>query len=374
MNNTNYYYSQGFEFHRSISLVDFICTLNENKIVHGNRTKIYFKTGSTTEDFIKFTNSKIKIDSNKVLKPKRNLLLTSKILKFNNHDIKVQDLDARVINYIVAEEQDTALIEDEFSTSWVVNKLDADDNSKLESIILKSKYVSWDTYPTGEYYSYRFVNTGNALSKQDSKTSEIPTVTAKHNNPINFSTYTKWRLEYATVLLGFYEKLQEALPKYDIYMDSKPIKCMEKQNSRRMDINLQGFGNLDRHPHMYNHDLYQTKADLSIRIKTPDQLEYMHIKKKYQNYEILSDIPSFQVLDKIGLPWTNHIWWEPVKDNASLNQAKDDQGRVSLTLDIQCSIFFYEVEDEMFHTIDKLKVCFANFPEKPTFVYNLKNE
>jgi hypothetical protein len=370
--NTNYYYSQGFKFHRSISLVNFISTLGENKIVYGNRVKIYFKSGAKTEDFKNLLPNKISIDSNKILRDKRNLLLESKVLKFNDHSIDVYDLDDRVINYIVSEDQETTLMEDEYSTTWVVNKSTADNPEGLKTIIDQSRYVSWREYPEGEYYSYRYVNTGNAISRSDeSSDNDIPTVLAKHNNPINFSTYTKWRLEYANVLIGFYEAIQSQLEGYSIYMDGKKIKCLDDLNSRRIDMSLQGFGNLDRHAFIYNHDLYQTKAELLVRVKTPDQLEYMHLKKKYQNYEFLSNVATFDVLDKLGLPWTNHVWWESYTDQISPRDAKDDLGRLTYTLELRCAIHFYEVEDEMFTIINKIKIRFANLPDTPERVYKL---
>ena len=281
MKQNNYYYSQGFRFSRSVSTVDFIQTLNEVKVVGGSRIKIYFKPGTKTEDYENLDlPSSVYVDSNKTLKPRRNLQLTAKKLKFNSHLLYIYDLDDRVVNYIVSEEQDSAMIEDPFSTSWVVNKNTVTVESQLKDIIEKSKYIFWENIPCNEYYSYRYVNTATAVSVDETNGEKLPTVVAKHNNPINFSKYTKWRLEYATVLIGFYDLLQTQLDdRYSIYMDGKKIKCLDSQSSRRIDVSLQGFGNLNRHAYVYDHDLYQTKAEMSVKIQTPDQLEFMHLKE-----------------------------------------------------------------------------------------------
>jgi hypothetical protein len=214
--------------------------MNENKIVYGNRVKIYFKPGSTTEDFKEILPSKMAIDSNKTLKSKRNLELTANLLKFNDRKLRIYDLDNRVINYVVAKEEDSLLMEDSTSTTWVVKDSDADSSSSLKTLLDESKYVEWESYPVGEYYSYR-----HTISKYSSS-NEIPTRVSEHNNPINFKTYTKWRLEYSTVLLGFYEEIKKVLPNFSIYMDGKPIVSMDKLSSKKVDINLQGFGNLER--------------------------------------------------------------------------------------------------------------------------------
>lgn len=376
MKQNRYYFSQGFRFDRRISTVDFIQTLNEVKIVPGLRTKIYFKAGTTTEDFKDLDlPSSICIDSNKLLRPNRNLLLEARKFKFNNNLIYNYDLDDRIINYVVAVDEDTALIEDQFSTTWVINKDTADVCDDLTKVLKMSKYVFWDRIPVGEYYSYRYANTTASVSvksKDNDSANPIPTYIAKHNNAIDFNKYTKWRLEYSDVLIGFYEQISAQLTGYSIYMDGKPIQCLDKQNPRRIDITLEGFGNLNRHPHVLEHDLYQTRATLSLRIKTPDQLEYMHLKKKYQNYEFLTDIARFTVKDKIGLDWTNHIWWEPYQDSATIQGAKDESGRFTYTMDLRCELHFYEVEDEMFHTIEQIRVCYANLPGKPEYVYKLK--
>jgi len=74
-----YYYSQGFRFSRSISVVDFIQTLNEVRVVPGVRTKIYFKPGTTSSDFEGLNlPSTISIDTERELSPKRNLNLKAK--------------------------------------------------------------------------------------------------------------------------------------------------------------------------------------------------------------------------------------------------------------------------------------------------------
>lgn len=376
MRQNKYYYVQGFRFHRSVSVVDFIQTLKEVRIEGGPRIKIYFKPGTRTQDFkdLELPPS-VCIDSDKLLYPKRNLKLDAKKFRFNNNVIYSYDLDDRVINYVVARNEDTALIEDEKSTTWVVNQTTADNCDELEKIISKSKYVFWEKIPVGEYYSYRYSNTASADSTVGDGTrgSDLPTYIAKYNNPIDFDTYTKWRLEYAEVLLGFYETISSQLEGYSIYMDGKPIRCLDNLSSRRIDITLEGFGNLNRHPYVLEHDLYQTEAEMSLRINTPDQLEYMHLKKKYQNYEFLTDIVRFEVNDKLGLPWTNHIWWEPFRDAASLRSARDESGKLTYTMELRCKIHFYEVEDEMFNTIEQIRVCFANLPEKPEYVFKLKD-
>jgi hypothetical protein len=296
----------------------------------------------------------------------RILKLNPRKIKFNNREIVTHDLENRVINYIVSEDSDTSLLEDAYSTTWVINKDTADTPHDLKTILDKSNYVKWSSYPVSEYFSYKHVLTS-------SNSEEIPIIKSSTDKPLNFQKYTKWRLEYSKVLLGFYEAIQSQLDGFSIYMDGKPIVCLDKLNSKRIDINLQGLGNLNRHPYIYDHDLYQSKADLLIRIMTPDLLEYMHLKKKYQNYEFLTNTPRFEVLDKFDLPWTNHVWWEPFQDVTSLRSSKDDDDRLSYILELRCSIHFYEVEDELYHVIKRIKTVFPNLPEQPTFVYTLKN-
>jgi hypothetical protein len=100
----------------------------------------------------------------------------------------------------------------------------------------------------------------------------------------------------------------------------------------------------------------------------------MHLKKKYQNVEMISNIARYEVEDKIGLKWLSHIWWEQFQDNTQLLNAKDNEGRFSFTLDLRCTLHFYEVEDEMMSTIDLIKVCFQNLPGKPEIINNIKQE
>lgn len=356
---TNYYFYQGFKFNRKISLVDFICTMGENKIEYSSRVKIYFKSGSTSFDFRDILPPVgIEINSNKTLSPKRNVVLEPKLLKLNNNLLKIYDLDGRVINYIVTEDKVTSeIIEDKTSTTWLINELDVTNSLKIKQLLDSSKYISWENYPVGEYYSYKYVNSSPIGE------GNIAEVVSKHNNPINMKTYTKWRLEFAQVLIGFYEAIKNELsPSYSIYMDGKPIRNMNSTSGRKIDINLQGFGNLARHPHIANPELLQTKADLSVKIKCPDQLEYMDLKKRYQNYQFLSNVVTYKVLDKLGFEWIQHIWWEPFIDSSSMAQIKDEEGRLSNVMELRCSIYFYEVEDKMYDTINNIKLYLK--PEK----------
>lgn len=409
---SKYYYIQGFRLDDTFESIKFILSLSENRITTGPKVTVHYKVGATTNDFINKLPTGISIDSDKLIMTKYNRLLKPKRLKFNSHLVSILDLDSRLVNYVVAKNEVSTLFEDENHTSWVISPEVADDESKLRPIIEDSKYVCWESLPLGEYYSYRSVNTsashdltdrvkpknlndapqGNGSptnadgspwtddgtgnvggSSAQLVDSNVPTIVSRYNNPIDFSTYTKWRLEFSAVLLGFYDQLKLQLPEFDIYMDGQKIKCLDNMNSNKIDIRLDNLANMDRRPFIYRHDLYQSKAELSMNIRTTDQLKYMHLKKKFQNIELISNITEYSVKDKKGLDWLNHIWWEKHTDATQLSSVRDNEGRVSFNLELRCTIHFYEVEDELFELIKFIKVCFANLPGKPSKRIELKN-
>lgn len=407
-----YYYTQGFKLDETNTSIQFILSLNENRIVPGPKVKVFYKPGAKTSDFSDKLPPGITIDSEKTILTKYYRSLTPKVLKFNSHVINIYDLDSRLVNYLVATGEESTLFEDHNHTSWVVSPEVADSETALNDVINLSKYVAWESLPLGEYYSYRSVNTsashdaidripvrrldlapvsdgspenadgshwtggstGNIGSGSGTTGDDnIPTITSRYNNPINFNTYTKWRLEYSAVLLGFYDQLKSQLPEFDIQMDGQKIECLDKMNSERIDIRLDNLANMDRRPFIYRHDLYQSRAELSITIRTKDQLKYMHIKKKFQNIEMISNITEFTVKDKKGLDWLNHIWWEKHTDVTQLANTKDNEGRISFNLELRCTLHFYEVEDELFGLIKFIRICFANLPGKPSKLIELKN-
>lgn len=366
MASKKFYYTQGFKIDDTKSSIQFILSLSENKIVAGPRVVVYYKSGATTEDFRNLLPRGMYIENDKPIMSIYHRSLSPKKLKFNDHEIWIYDLNNRVVNYVVSESLDSTLFETENHTTWVINKDLVTNPEGLKSLLDSSKYVEWRSYPVNEFYSYRSANT--SLSTDIGK-DEVVEIKAKHNKPINFKTYTKWRVEYATVLLGFYDQLKSHLPDFDIYMDGQKIQSMDELNPNRIDITLEGLADLGRRPYVYNHDLYQSQANLNLRIKTPDQLKYMHIKKKYQNVELISNIARFEVDDKRGLKWTNHIWWEPHRDSTQMSNIKDEQGRFTYTLDLRCQLHFYEVEDELYDTIDTIRLCFANLPIESRIIY-----
>jgi len=378
--NNNYYYTQGFKVANNKSSIQFILSLKENKIEGGSRVIVYYKSGATTNDFADILPQGISIDSDKTILTKYHKNLSPKRLKFNDHELNVYDLDSRVINYVVAEDSESAIFEDEYHTTWVINKSLADDFTQLELSLKSSKYVCWQSIPVNEYYSYRYANTANAgdldpgLGNETSGSGDIPSIINNNNTPIIIAQYSKWRLEFAQSLVGFYEQLGSQLPEFDIYMNGDKIKCLDKIGPNRIDIYLDNLANLHRRPFIYRHDLYQSHATLSVRVSTDDMLKYMHLKKKFQNVELISTITEYNVLDKLQLPWLTHVWWEQFQDSTQLKNAKDNEGRLSYVLELRCTLHFYEVEDEMMSTIDLIRVCFQNLPGKPEYIINIEQE
>lgn len=400
-----YYYSQGFRISREVATIEFILSLsNKNYISVGKRIVIHFKPNSSTEDFRELIENDpsisyyINIDSNKLLKAKRRLVLEPGLIKCNDHYIEVYDLDGRAFNYVVTSSEQTSLLEDSSSTTWLINTdTISNPNGDLDKIISKSKYFFWDSLPINEFYSYQHVNTSGGIKnsswqlahdKDDLKNSSIgttgpgsfgqdniPTAIAEHNNPIDFNSYTKWRLELAPILLSFYENLSSKLSdEYNIYIDGKKYKCLDEFSGRRIDINFQGFGNLRRRAHMYHEDLYQNSIIINVTVSTPDQLEYMQLKKYYQNYKFLTNFVRFETNDKLGLPWTSHIWWDNYEDNQQLGKSKDMNSQtLAYSLSTRATIYYYEVEDLMYKLITKLRVVFENIPNKPEYLFTLQD-
>lgn len=349
-----YYYMQGFEFSRSLTSIEFLPSFSDNKIEGGTRLKIYFKEGAKSKDFESLLVPGVRIISNEVLHSNKRTELKPILLKFNSHLLKVYDLDSRYITYLVAKDRDTHFRETSKSTIWVINESTANNCDSLLTELNKSLFIEWTSIPCNEKYSYRAVNTHAGIS--DSSGGEVPSVTSSSNLSISFDSYSKWRLDQARVLVGFYDLLKSILPNYVIQFEGLRITDTEKLPERRIDVNISGFGNLDMHPSMYNKDLYPKKSDVRISIKMPDQLEYMNLKNRYQNYKFLSDKVTYTVKDTKGLDWMCHIWWEPFRDSASIQQARDEASTISYTLDINCSLNYFEVEDELYEIVNSLNV------------------
>lgn len=354
------YYVQGFCLDNTKTSVQLVQSLFENSISTDSKVIITFKAGAKTSDFASLLPPGISIVDDRNLSQFRIKKLEPKIIKLNTHEIEVYDLENRVLNYLVVQDRESALIETSHHTAMVLFHYDVSDEVKMRNIIDNSKYFKFRTIPLNVFYSFPMVNThvsldsngvNNGISNGGSGLNYITSILSETNAPIYLSKYTPYRMEYSKVLLGFYNELKNQLPDFHIYLEEDRLQESDLIDSNRIAVSLDSLDNLNRRPYATDRDLIDSVASLSIRIQTSDQLKYNYIKNAYQNLNLISNIARFNVKDVHGQDWMTHIEWEPARDQIRMTEIRDDQGRFAYVLDLKCSLYFYVVKDQLYSMI-----------------------
>lgn len=358
------YYVQGFCLDTTKTTITFVQSLSTNSISYGSKVVITFKPGSKSSDFSNMLPDGVTIFSNRSLSQMRITKLTPNIININSHSFECYDMENRVVNYLVVWDRESTTIEEEHHTAFIINKDDVGDQVKLTQLLDGSKYIKFRTYPIGEFYSYRLINThssdallssdptgnGNPRVNNGLKFNEI-SIKSYVNTPIYLSKYTPYRLEYSKVLLRFYEELELQLPGFTIYSDSNKIGLGDSMESDRITISLEGLGDISRRSYMNDLDIIDSMAILTIKINTSDHLKYMHIKNSFQNLTLLSNLARFNTKDTYNLDWLSHVEWDPYKDNVRMKEVRDEGGRFSYSMDLRCSLYYYIVKDKLYPLI-----------------------
>lgn len=348
----DFFYIQGFKLDNTKTSIQFIQSLFENSISPGNKVIVSYKAGAKASDFSAILPSGITIvDGDVSLSTLRIIKLTPTKLRLNNHSVNCFDLENRVLNYLVVQDRESALIETSHHSAFIINKEDIGNEVKMRSIIDASLYFEFLSIPLNETFSFPLVNTH---SSNLIYTSERPT-------PLYLSRFTPYKMEYSKVLLGFYEALKPHCPGFEIYLDNDPVQGPnEVLNSNKISITLEGLGSLDRRPYMMNRDIIQSSATLTLNILTSDQLKYSFIKDSYQNLTAISNLARYSVKDTYGLDWMTFIEWENFKDITKMRDLKDELGRFSYSMTIQCSLNFYIVKDALYNIIKIIDINYIN--------------
>lgn len=361
----NKFYIQGFSLDRTKTSVQLIQSLFNNSITSGNKVTISFKSGAKASDFSGILPSGISIvDGERSLSSLRITKLIPNVITLNEHSVECYDIENRVMNYLVTQDRATALIETSHHTAFIILASDINDEVKLRSILDSSIYFKFLSIPLGQSFSYPLVNTHSSNLKYLSE----------RDAPTYLSRYTPYKMEYSKVLLGFYEAIKPHVPGFEVYLNRDPITGDSSIiDSNRVSITLEGLGNTERRPYMLDRDILQNSALLTINIQTNDHLKYSFIKDSYQNLTSLSNLARFYTQDSYGENWMTHVEWESFKDMTKMADLRDEGGRFSYLMTLQCSLYYYVVKDELYSIIKVIDTNYINMDtRKDLFLNNQK--